>query len=241
MPARKTKLPDHLALMPLRSTIVYPLGVIGVQIGMPSTLEMLANYPQDGLLVGTVIAPGGPDDPIDPHSLEKIGVLARVSDRLNMPGGSVQATMQGVQRVRFTQVSVDDGFFMARSAPAREKAAEESVAQELIARILNALEALSSEVERIPREVPRILRMNLGDPGRFADLVATLANFSVSSKDEILQRLDVKARLQYALEELDGQIKRVRQIEPEGPAVKPPSETEGTPTERAATLREKIQ
>ena len=41
----------------LRSTIVYPLGVIGVQIGMPSTLEMLANYPQDGLLVGAVIAP----------------------------------------------------------------------------------------------------------------------------------------------------------------------------------------
>ena len=41
---------------------MYPLGVIGVQIGMPGTLEMLARYPQDGLLVGAVVAPGGPDE-----------------------------------------------------------------------------------------------------------------------------------------------------------------------------------
>jgi ATP-dependent Lon protease len=241
MPPRKTKIPDQLPVVPLRSTIVYPLGVIGVQIGMPSTLEMLARFPQDGLLVGTVIAPGGPDDPIDPHSLEKVGVLARVSDRLNMPGGTVQATMQGVQRVRFVNVSNDEGYFTGRSIPAREKPADESDAQDLIARILNALEALSSEVERIPREVPRILRMNLADPGRFADLVATLANFSVSSKDEILQRLDVKARLQFALDELDGQIKRVRAIEPDGPASRPATEPGAAPAERAAMLREKIQ
>jgi ATP-dependent Lon protease len=62
-----------------------------------------------------------------------------------------------------------------------EAAPDEEEAQELIARILNALEILSSEVERVPREVPRILRMNLADPGRFADLVATLANFSLQS------------------------------------------------------------
>ena len=121
MPPRKTKLPDQLPLVPLRSTIVYPLGVIGVQIGMPSTLEMLARYPQDGLMVGALIAPGGPDDPIDPHSLEKVGVLARISDRLNLPGGTVQATMQGVQRVRFEEVSNDESFFTGRSVPVKEK------------------------------------------------------------------------------------------------------------------------
>ena len=32
-------------------------------------------------------------------------------------------------------------------------------------------------------------------PGLFADLVATLAHFTVTEKDEVLQRLDVGARL----------------------------------------------
>jgi ATP-dependent Lon protease len=241
MSHRKVKLPEDLPLIPLRSTIVYPLGVIGVQIGMPSTLEMLSRYPHDGVLVGAVVAPGGPDDPIDPHALEKIAVLARVSDRLNMPGGTVQATMQGIQRVRLTQVRNPDGFFIARAGAVREKAAPEEAAQEMIARILNALEALSTEVERISREVPRILRMNLGDPGRFADLVATLANFSVASKDEVLQRLDVQERLDFALQELEQQLRRVRQIETEPPAARSATDLAATPAERASSLRNQIK
>src|SRR5688572_18819665 len=242
MSHKKVKLPEDLPLVPLRSTIVYPLGVIGVQIGMSTSLQMLTRFPHDGLLVGAVVAPGDPDEPIDPHSLEKIGVLARVSDRLNMPGGTVQATIQGIQRVKLTEVSMLDGYFVARSIPTKEKAAPEEIAQELIARILNTLEALSSEVERISREVPRTLRMNLGDPGRFADLVATLANFSVGSKDEVLQRLDVKDRLEYALQELDQQIRRIRQIgEEPTPRAIAEAAANSTPMERAGPLRQQIK
>jgi ATP-dependent Lon protease len=241
MRPRKVKTPEQLPLVPLRSTIVYPLGVIGVQIGMPGTLEMLARYPQDGLLIGAVVAPGGPDEPIEPSMLEKVAVLGRMSDRLNMPGGSVQATVQGIQRLRLIDVSTQDAYFIARTAPVREKQAPEDVARDLIARILNALEALSNEVDRISKEVPRILRMNLGDPGRFVDLVATLANFSVSSKDEILQRLDVEDRLQYALSELEGQLRRVRKIEADPATRSEAPVTPETPAERAGSLRQQIK
>jgi ATP-dependent Lon protease len=241
MPPRKIKTPEQIPLVPLRSTIVYPLGVIGVQIGMPGTLEMLTRYPQDGLLVGAVVAPGGPDEPVEAPGLEKVAVLGRMSDRLNMPGGTVQATIQGIQRVRLTDIVHQEGFFVARPATVREKAAPEDVARDLIARILNALEALSNEVERISKEVPRILRMNLGDPGRFVDLVATLANFSVNSKDEILQRLDIQDRLQYALNELDGQLRRVRKIEAESAARAEAPALPDTPTERAGSLRQQIK
>jgi ATP-dependent Lon protease len=242
MPPRKVKTPEQLPLVPLRSTIVYPLGVIGVQIGMPGTLEMLARFPQDGLLIGAVVAPGGPDEPIEPKMLEKVAVLGRMSDRLNMPGGSVQATVQGIQRLRLVEVSTQEGYFVARTSPVREKPAPEDVARDLIARILNALEALSNEVERISREVPRILRMNLGDPGRFVDLVATLANFSVNSKDEILQRLDIEDRLQFALNELEGQLRRVRKIEDNAATLsEAPAAAPETPSERAGSLRQQIK
>src|SRR5690606_2250932 len=97
-------LPDRLPVMPMRSTIVFPLGVLGVQIGMRPTLEMLAENPAESLIVAAVIAPGGPDDPIDPRALEKIGVAARLSDRLNLPGGTVQATLQGLHRIRLVSV-----------------------------------------------------------------------------------------------------------------------------------------
>ncbi|HEY0305737.1 MAG TPA: endopeptidase La [Longimicrobiales bacterium] len=230
--------------MPLRSTIVYPLGVIGVQIGMPSTLEMLSAHPEDGLMVALVVAPGGPDDPIDVKALEKTAVASRVSDRLNMPGGTVQATVQGVARVRITDVTEVDGYYTGRVLPVKEKEAPEEEAREIIARILTVLEVLAEEVDRVPLEVPRILRMNLADPGRFADLVATLANFSVSSKDEILQRTDVAERLHYAMEELEQQLRRVREIkkssgEDDGESDEQPETA--APGERANQLRNRIR
>ncbi len=241
----KSKMPTRLPLMPLRSTIVYPLGVIGVQIGMPSTLEMLSANSEDGLLVALVVAPGGPDDPIDLKALEKIGVASRVSDRLNMPGGTVQATVQGIARVQLTDVQETDGYYTAGVSPLKEKEAPEEDTRDVIARILTVLEVLADEVDRVPLEVPRILRMNLADPGRFADLVATLANFSVSSKDEILQRLDVSERLHYALNELDQQLCRIRDIKKgEGDVAdeEPGDQIDApTPGERANLIRNRIR
>lgn len=240
----RTKIPERLPIMPLRSTIVYPLGVIGVQIGMPSTLEMLSANPEDGLMVALVVAPGGPDDPIDPKALEKIGVASRVSDRLNMPGGTVQATVQGVARVRLSDVQEADGFYTASVSPVKEKEATEETTREAIARILTVLEVLADEVDRVSLEVPRILRMNLADPGRFADLVATLANFSVHTKDEIVQRLDVCERLHYALEELEQQLRRIRDIQrqsPEGDSDEVEQDDTRPAGERANQLRNRIR
>ena len=242
--SKKTKRTQQVPVMPLRSTAVYPLGVIGVQIGMPSTLEMLAANPEDGLIVAVVVAPGEPDDPIVPEQLEKVAVLARVSDRLNLPGGTVQATVQGLNRVRLRDVREHDGYFMADAERARERAATEKDAQELIARTVNTLEALAAEVERIPREVPRILRMNLADPGRFADLVATLTNFSLSAKDQVLQRLSVRDRLSYAASQLESQLQRVRQMIESGEMgdAQPSRGPSGPPSpRRAQELREQMK
>lgn len=240
-PKTRKKTAPRIPLIPLRSTTVYPLGVIGVQIAMPSTLEMLAANEDPNLTIAVVLAPGGPDDPIDLKSLEKIAVSARVSDRLNLPSGTVQATMQGIERVLLSDVREADGYFTAAFESAEEIPADEEIAQNLIARILNSLEALAAEVERIPLEVPRILRLNLGDPGRFADLVATLANFSVPSKDAIVQRLDVSERLSFACNELEDQLVKFRpRIDATEPDPSIPAIPIG-PAQRTADLRQRIK
>ncbi|HSK17908.1 MAG TPA: S16 family serine protease [Longimicrobiales bacterium] len=244
-PSRQGTRAETLPIVPLRSTTVYPLGVIGVQIGIPTTLELLAQHPEAGLIVAVAVADGGPDEPVDPRNLEKIAVRARVSDRLNMPGGTVQLTLQGVERVQLSEVREHDGYYVGTVTPVEQQPVDEAAAQELIARILNALEIMSSEVERVPREVPRILRMNLADPGRFTDLVATLSNFSVQDKDAIVQRVDVQERLSYALCQLESQLSRVRQIasdEEQSQTAEPATDAlPQTAMERAAELRQRIK
>lgn len=235
------ELPDRLPVIPLRSTIVFPLGVIGIQVGAPATIEMLASRPEDGLLVALVVPPGDSGDTIKPETLNKVGIAARLSDRLNLPGGSIQATVQGLQRVRLAEVSEEDGF-IARIEPVEEAGMAEDVAETQIARILSALDALAAKVDRISGEVPAILRMNVTDPGRFADLVAMLANFGPRSKDEVVQRSSVEERLAYVLDELEHQLRRVRQVdEAEEAAEEEEAQAEVTPGQRASRLKQRIK
>src|SRR5262249_31231634 len=84
---------------------------------------------------------------------------------------------------------------------------------DLVTRVVSAAETLAELVDRIPDEVPAILKMNVSDPGRFADLAATNMNFRIADKDEVLQRLDVGQRLRFILSRLEREVARARVME----------------------------
>ena len=208
------ELPPTLPLMALRSTIVYPLGTIAVQMGAPENLALLRSNEDPGLIVALVVASGDVDDPIDNRKfIGRVGVAARVHERINLPGDTVQITLQGLRRITIESVEQDEPFVIAGVRGAKELPADPEELDDLVARIASAAETLADLVDRIPDEVPQILKMNVSDPGRFADLAATNMNFRISDKDEVLQRLDVGQRLRFILTRLEREVARARVME----------------------------
>jgi ATP-dependent Lon protease len=210
----RAELPPTLPLMALRSTIVYPLGTIAVQMGAPENLALLRAYDEPGLIVALVVASGDHDEPIEPGKFAgRVGVAARVHERINLPGDTVQITLQGLRRIVIDEIERMEPFPVARIQPARETQVEANEVDDLIARVVTAADTLAELSERIPDEVPAILKMNVSDPGRFADLAATNMNFRISDKDEVLQRLDVAERLRFILSRLERDLARARVME----------------------------
>ena len=210
----KSELPPSVPLMALRSTIVYPLGTIAVQMGAPENLAVLRSYEDNGLIVGLVVASGEMDEAVNPDSfVGRVGVAARVHERINLPGETIQITLQGLRRIVIDGIDRRDPFPVARIKPARETPLDPINGEELMARLVSAAETLAELVERIPDEVPAILKMNMSDPGRFADLAATNMNFRISDKDEVLQRLDIGERIRFVLSRLEREVARARVME----------------------------
>ena len=210
----KSELPAALPLMALRSTIVYPLGTIAVQMGAPENLSLLRAYDEPGLVVALVVAGGDHDEPIDSQRfIGRVGVAARVHERINLPGDTVQITLQGLRRIVIEDIQQEDPYPVATIRAARETPADPSELDDLITRVISSAETLAELVDRIPDEVPAILKMNISDPGRFADLAATNMNFRISDKDEVLQRLDVGQRLRFILNRLEREVSRARVME----------------------------
>jgi ATP-dependent Lon protease len=210
----RSELPPSLPLMALRSTIVYPLGTIAVQMGAPENLSLLRAHEEPGLIVALVVASGDHDEPIDSQRfLGRVGVAARVHERINLPGDTVQITLQGLRRIVVEGMEQMDPYPVATIRAAKEIVADPTEIDDLITRVVSSAETLAELVDRIPDEVPAILKMNVSDPGRFADLAATNMNFRIADKDEVLQRLDVGQRLRFILSRLEREVARARVME----------------------------
>jgi ATP-dependent Lon protease len=234
-------LPERIPVMPITSTVIFPTGATGLQVGFPPNVEVLGLDPGKSLVVA-LVATEEEEEPLSPTSLEKVGVIARVLNRLNLPGGLVQATLQGVIRVHLEHVRFENGYYTAFPRLVEEVGLSDADAEKVVERILTTLGGIGAKVERLA-EIPRILRRNSGDPGRFADLVATLAHFSVPDKDEVLQRLDVGERLEYVAEVVEREWERMQkqgdgakqEEAPSGKRRKP-----GRPADRMVQIRKQI-
>jgi ATP-dependent Lon protease len=161
----RAELPPTLPLMALRSTTVYPLGTIAVQMGAPENLALLRAHDEPGVIVALVVASGDHDEPIDSHKfVGRVGVAARVHERINLPGDTVQITLQGLRRITIEGIEQTQPFVIARVEPARETPPDASDVEDLVTRVVSAAESLANMVDRIPDEVPAILKMNVSDP-----------------------------------------------------------------------------
>ena len=239
------KIGERIPVLPIRSTVVYPSGATALQIGFAPNVEALAAHPEPELIVAIVATLDDGQD-IAPRSLEKVGTAVRVLDRLNLPGGTIQTTLQGLKRIHLDDVRFEDGYYSARVRPVVETPLSPEAAEPVVERILGTVSGLAARVDRVPDEVPRILRMNLGDPGRFADLASTLCNLKLPDRDAVLQELDVAHRLELVLASLEEAWDRAREVtaaigpggtqQEEGPAQEPQSRTG-----RAGEIRRRIQ
>ncbi|HXV16981.1 MAG TPA: endopeptidase La, partial [Gemmatimonadaceae bacterium] len=143
----------------------------------------------------------------------RVGVAARVHERINLPGETVQITLQGLRRIVIDSISQRQPYPIAQVKCAKEIPADPNEVDELVTRVVTAADTLAQLVDRIPDEVPAILKMNVSDPGRFADLAATNMNFKISDKDEIVQRLDIGQRLRFLLTRLEREVARAHVVE----------------------------
>src|SRR5665213_4200840 len=135
----RSELPPTLPLMALRSTIVYPLGTIAVQMGAPENLSLLRAFEEPGLIVALVVASGDHDEPIDTHRfIGRVGVAARVHERINLPGDTVQITLQGLRRIVVDEMTQLEPYPVASVHAARELPADAAEIDDLVARVVSS-------------------------------------------------------------------------------------------------------
>ena len=200
---------DALILVAVREAVLFPGAVVPLAATRPATVEALQAAARNSRHVVVVLQRDPSVEAPALADLHGIGTEARLLRYLTAPDGTHHAIVQGTGRARL--VSAVEG--LPYPAAHVERIPEPEADGAEIAARTHQLRERALETLRLLEQVPPDLAatiQNVEPPGLLADLVAGLLDLTPTEKQEILDTVDLRARLDQVLWRLAYRLEVLR-------------------------------
>ena len=185
---------DAIAIIPVRDMMLFPGVVLPVTVGRPRSIAAAQSAVREQRQVGILMQRDGQQGDPQPIDLHRIGTVANIVRYVTAPDGTHHLVCQGDQR--FQVVEFLDGwpFLVARVQRISEP---ETRTPEIEARFLNLQRQTVEALELLPQAPPELIVavQSVREPGALADLAAAYMDLKPAEKQEILETIDVSARM----------------------------------------------
>ena len=189
------QLPDELPLLPLRNAVIYPFLSMPIAVSRIESMKLIEDTLAGQKLFGVVAQRTTDVEEPTPDDLYRVGTIVRLLKMIRTPEGSMYVLAQGVSRMKIVEYVQDRPYFTIRTETIEDEIMED---EELIATVNNVKDLFNSVAQlayNISNEVLTMI-LNVDDPGTLADMIAENPSFSIDERQELLETLDVKTRLQ---------------------------------------------
>jgi ATP-dependent Lon protease len=197
--------PVELPLLPLRDVVVFPHMVIPLFVGRPRSIHALDVAMESDRSVFLIAQKSAGEDEPKPGDLYRIGCLAHVLQMLKLPDGTVKVLVEGVQRAELESVSEFETHLLGRArliAPGEEQGHE---LEALRRAVLTQFEQYVKLNKKIPPEILSSIA-GIEDIGRLVDTIAAHLPLKLEKKQEILEFIVTKDRIEHLLAQLEAEI-----------------------------------
>jgi ATP-dependent Lon protease len=230
--------PDILAILPLRGTVLMPNAVLPLGAGRPSSIRLIEEAVQSGRLVGTVMQRDPKEDVPGLEGLHGVGTVAVIHKAVKQADGNLRLIVQGLGRFRLLEVIEGEPYLRARIEAIAEPAPATDVELEALVRSVRTLfEKVVALSSGLPGELVSVVE-SAEAPGALADLIAaslpTLAN---ERKQELLETIEVRERLQ----KLAAMLAKEAEVLELGSKIQSEVQSEVSKTQREYLLREQLK
>jgi ATP-dependent Lon protease len=192
------EVPTRLPIIPLVSSVLFPGGVLSLQVGIDRNVRLLKALPDDQNLIAAFCQKSGDKENPRAEDLAQIGVLAAIVQRLPLSSDRYQLFLQGRQRVELVQMLQSEPYFEARLREIAPRPIAKSVKTEsLMNKALSLFEKLVESDNKYSNELLNILKMNMSEgPDIFADLLSSFVNFPLEEKQQLLETVNPIERIE---------------------------------------------
>ncbi|WP_019408042.1 endopeptidase La [Pseudomonas psychrophila] len=195
----------ELPLLPLRDVVVYPHMVIPLFVGREKSIEALEAAMTGDKQILLLAQKNPADDDPGEDALYHVGTIATVLQLLKLPDGTVKVLVEGEQRGAVEYFGQADGYLSAEVSLIDEVAAPERESEVYVRSLLSQFEQYVQLGKKVPAEVLSSLN-SIDEPSRLVDTMAAHMALKIEQKQEILEIIDLQARVEHVLALLDAEI-----------------------------------
>jgi ATP-dependent Lon protease len=190
-------IPSELPILPLRDTVLFPNSFLPLAVARESSVRLIEEAIAGSKLVGVFTQKDASVEEPAQDDLHRIGTATHIHKMFKLPDGSLRLIVQGLSRIKLDNIVALRPYLRARISAADELARDEDRLE------IDALQRnIKTNFQHVVSLSPLLsddlqaLAMNITEPGRLADFIASsLATLSTSVKQEVLETIDVRARL----------------------------------------------
>ena len=231
--------PDILPILPLRAAVVFPHAMSPLAAGRASSKRLIEDAAKQSRLIAVVMQRDPSEEEPGASGLHPIGTLAMIHRVLKQPDGTLRLIVQGVGRLRVVEVVETTPYLRARVEFLSDvPAAEQDVEAEALVRSATALfEKVVALSPALPDELANVVTTAEGFSALADVIAASLPTLALPVKQQLLETVDVKARLQALVTAL-GKEAEVLEL---GSKIQSEIQSEMSKTQREYYLREQLK
>jgi ATP-dependent Lon protease len=186
---------DALVILPVRNFVLFPGVVMPVSIGRARSVAAAQQAIREQRPIGILMQRDPTtEDPL-PLDMHRMGTIANVARYITAPDGGHHLICQGDQRFQIVEFLDGWPFLAARVLRIPEP---NPSSPEVEARFLHLQSQAVEAIELLPQAPPELLAaiQSVTSPAELADLTTAYMDMKPEEKQEILETIDVVARME---------------------------------------------
>ena len=201
----------QFAVLPLRDIVVFPHMIVPLFVGREKSIRALEDVMSGDKMILLATQKNATDDDPSIDAIFRTGTLATVLQLLKLPDGTVKVLVEGKARAEITEFS-ERGDFYEAAVMLLEEQSDDAVELEALARsVVTDFENYVKLNKKISPDVVNATSQ-IEDFSKLADTVAAHLSIKIAEKQDLLETISVKARLEKALGHMESEVS-VLQVE----------------------------
>ena len=197
-----------LPLLPLRDVVIFPGMMMPFVVGRPRSVAALERAMESGKRLFLAAQRDAEIDDPEANQVYGLGTIAIIVQSLKQPNGNIRVLVEGVQRARAIEFTEEETFHEVVVKPLvpADPGAGVHIKTKKLTRLFEKYVKLSAN---LPHEA-MLAAVKKDDPGRLADTIGAHLNIDLPAKQDLLEIVDIEARLDKLVEVVTFEIEKLR-------------------------------